>query len=107
MACPRCEIPLTTYSLSGRDTIAVVCGECGFADVPAADSDDETDRESWDDALDRFSDAVAPMIEAEPTDRTQSVTVPEADTMDEKSIQKAFEATRVSIESPADESESE
>lgn len=107
MACPRCETPLTTYALAERNAVAVVCEQCGFADVPAAEGEHGTDRESWDDALDRFADAIAPVIEAEHTDRTRSVTVPEADTVDEATAERAFEATRVAIESPDETSENE
>lgn len=107
MACPRCDTPLTTYALADRDTVAVVCEQCGFADVPAAHGDNDTDRESWDDALDRFEEAIAPVIEAEHTDRTRSVTVPEADAVDAETAKRAFETTSVSIEPPSDESDSE
>jgi Zn ribbon nucleic-acid-binding protein len=101
MACPRCETALTTYTFDDQNTVAVVCGKCGFADVPAADDDDEIDQESWDDALDRFSEAISP------TGRTQSIPIPEADATDDTAVKKTSEATRVSIDSSVHESESE
>lgn len=52
--CPRCGG--TLEELVFEEHRAVVCEDCGFADVPADHSPTEREDESWDAALRRFLD---------------------------------------------------
>lgn len=53
-ACPRCGGDLSTYALGDRRR--VVCEACGYTGVNVKLSNNSGEDESWDDALDRFSD---------------------------------------------------
>jgi hypothetical protein len=50
--CPRCGSALTTLALGGTE--AVVCDDCGYADVEADHSGEPRLVESWEEALERF-----------------------------------------------------
>lgn len=52
MDCPECGGRLVDYRLGDRD--AVGCEDCGYVGIDAEHRGRPTERESWDDALDRF-----------------------------------------------------
>jgi transcription initiation factor TFIIIB Brf1 subunit/transcription initiation factor TFIIB len=52
MDCPECGHRLTDYHLGDRG--AVGCENCGYVGIDAEHRGRPTERESWDDALERF-----------------------------------------------------
>ncbi|MFB6168331.1 MAG: hypothetical protein ABEJ43_05735 [Haloferacaceae archaeon] len=52
MDCPQCGGQLVDYRLGDR--AAVGCEDCGYVGIDAEHRGRSTERESWDDALERF-----------------------------------------------------
>jgi hypothetical protein len=52
MDCPRCGGPITVYELG--DAVSKVCEDCSYVGVIVDHRREDTDIESWDDALNRF-----------------------------------------------------
>lgn len=57
LACPRCGGPVERWRLDDRETVS--CEDCAYQGVPVGPHDDGTERESWDEALERFRERVA------------------------------------------------
>jgi ribosome-binding protein aMBF1 (putative translation factor) len=52
MVCPRCGGSLTAYELSGAETVS--CEDCAYIGVSVDHTSTDGQRESWDEAIDRF-----------------------------------------------------
>lgn len=85
MRCPRCDGPLSTYSLDDSGDAAVVCESCGFAGVPASHHSDGTAPESWDAALERL-DGETLLERSRQTSRGAGVSLPDEATGDRTTI---------------------
>ncbi|SFS07572.1 hypothetical protein SAMN05216559_3246 [Halomicrobium zhouii] len=53
MACVRCGGSMAEFELG--ENVSRRCEECGFVDVPVSHVREESPRESWEDAIDRFN----------------------------------------------------
>ncbi|WP_147435682.1 hypothetical protein [Halobellus sp. Atlit-38R] len=96
MECPRCGTTLTSYTRPEGEFVAVVCEQCGFANIPASHHGESIAEESWEHAIDRFQNTIGPVLsDADPQIRTKSVDVPDTQlaSMDEVSL----EATGVAV----------
>ena len=54
MVCPRCGGRLTAYELSDAETVS--CEDCSYIGVSVDHTSSGGERESWDEAIDRFYD---------------------------------------------------
>jgi len=52
MVCPRCGGSLTAYRLSDAETVS--CEDCSYIGVSVDHTSTDGERESWDEAIDRF-----------------------------------------------------
>jgi hypothetical protein len=96
MECPRCGTTLTSYARPQDEFLAVVCKQCGFADVPASHHGEGLSEESWEHAIDRFENTIGPLLrDTGQQIRTESVEVP--DTQQESRDDISLEVTGVSV----------
>lgn len=74
MVCPRCGGPLVFYQLGDAETMA--CQDCTYVGIAVDHTADGGERESWDDALDRFHEqheqTGTDETSAQPTEDTES-----------------------------------
>ena len=56
MDCPRCGDGIEEYSLAGSE--AQFCQSCGYVGVAVTHQREPMERESWDEALERFFESV-------------------------------------------------
>lgn len=54
--CPRCGESLEEYSLATGEGEEFVCKDCGYAGVPVEHGSESEEPESWEKALERFSE---------------------------------------------------
>lgn len=79
MDCPRCGGVLATFAVEATGESAVVCDSCGFVGVAASHEQEESDVESWDQAIERFEAAGVPLDRTRQVRRADAVSVPTND----------------------------
>jgi transcription initiation factor TFIIIB Brf1 subunit/transcription initiation factor TFIIB len=79
MDCPRCGGVLATFAVEATGESAVVCDSCGFVGVAASHEQEESNVESWDQAIERFEAAGVPLDRTRQVRRADAVSVPTSD----------------------------